>query len=102
MASVKQIGRWGAAGFGVTLFGFWALGFLAAQPSPDNPKVKWALGALAAQSSPDNAKGKFADKVVTFEMRSMPWSNVFEWLTDQTGLPVITNHKPSGSFDFYS
>src|SRR2546421_552355 len=35
-------------------------------------------------------------------MRSMPWGNVFEWLTDQTGLPVVTNHKPTGSFDFYS
>src|SRR6476620_7971265 len=57
-----------------------------------------ALGACAqAQIDPidktDKDKTEKIDKtakpekLVSIEMRSMPWSRVFEWLTDQTGLP---------------
>jgi type II secretory pathway component GspD/PulD (secretin) len=33
-------------------------------------------------------------------MRDKPWSDVLEWLADQTGLPVSTNYKPTGTFTF--
>jgi hypothetical protein len=44
----------------------------------------------------------WADKKVKFEMRDKPWSQVFEWLSDQTGLPVIMSNesKPTGTFTY--
>jgi type II secretory pathway component GspD/PulD (secretin) len=54
------------------------------------------LGAPVAQS----AKSDTAEKKVAFEMRDKPWSSVLEWLSDQTGVPVITTIKPTGSFTF--
>jgi type II secretory pathway component GspD/PulD (secretin) len=39
---------------------------------------------------------------VTFEMRSKPWGQVLEWLSDQTGAPIITTAKPTGTFTFTS
>jgi type II secretory pathway component GspD/PulD (secretin) len=33
-------------------------------------------------------------------MRDKPWSAVLEWLADQSGLPIITNYKPTGTFTF--
>ncbi|HEV3236036.1 MAG TPA: secretin N-terminal domain-containing protein, partial [Gemmataceae bacterium] len=35
-----------------------------------------------------------------FEMRDKSWNSVFEWLTDQTGIPVVSNYKPTGTFNF--
>jgi type II secretory pathway component GspD/PulD (secretin) len=40
------------------------------------------------------------EKSVAFEMRDKPWSAVLEWLADQSGLPVSTNFKPTGTFTF--
>jgi len=40
------------------------------------------------------------EKIYQFEMRNKPWGAVLEWLADQTGLPVMTNLKPSGKFTF--
>src|SRR5262249_21216282 len=41
-------------------------------------------------------------KKVKFEMRDKPWSQVFEWLSDQTGLPVMwsNDNKLTGTFTF--
>jgi type II secretory pathway component GspD/PulD (secretin) len=39
-------------------------------------------------------------KPLTFEFRNTPWSTVLEWLSDQTGLAVITPLKPTGTFTF--
>jgi hypothetical protein len=39
-------------------------------------------------------------KAAALEFRAKPWGTVLEWLTDQTGLPVITNTKPTGTFTF--
>jgi len=67
-----------------------------------------ALGALAtsiiAQTPPPakTPEPKAPEKRVSFEMRDKPWMQVFEWLTDQTGLPVVSQYKPSGSFTFIS
>src|SRR5947209_3434495 len=45
---------------------------------------------------------KPAEKVETYEfvMRDKPWGAVFEWLTDNTGIPVVSNYKPQGTFNF--
>jgi type II secretion system protein D len=50
---------------------------------------------------PPKAEDKPApEKTVVFEMRDKPWSSVLEWLSEQTGLPVITTAKPTGTFTF--
>src|SRR5262249_15283664 len=37
----------------------------------------------------------------SFEMRDKPWKGVFEWLTDKTGIPFISDEPPpTGSFNF--
>lgn len=37
---------------------------------------------------------------IEFEMDDKRWTDVFEWLSDQTELPVITTFKPPGTFTF--
>jgi RNA polymerase sigma factor (sigma-70 family) len=59
---------------------------LADQPEPGQP-------APAAKVAP-------AAKTYSLEMRNKPWATVFEWLSDQTGKPVITPFKPTGTFTF--
>jgi|SRR5262245_56451543 len=41
-----------------------------------------------------------AEKRIIVQFSSAPWAKVFEWLTDQTGLPVVMNFKPTGTFSF--
>jgi type II secretory pathway component GspD/PulD (secretin) len=56
---------------------------------------------VAAQKGARPAKAK--DHALTFEMRSMPWATAFEWLSDKTGLPVISAQKqPKGSLNIIS
>jgi len=43
---------------------------------------------------------KRIEKTYTFKMRDQPWASVLEWLADETGLPVITEHKPTGTLTF--
>src|SRR5262249_55361139 len=43
-----------------------------------------------------------ADKTFKFSMSSKPWSQVFEWLADHSGLPVLADSKPTGTFTFTS
>jgi type II secretory pathway component GspD/PulD (secretin) len=43
-----------------------------------------------------------AAKPLTFEVRQKSWEAVLEWLTEQTGLPVVGNSRPAGSFTFIS
>lgn len=42
-----------------------------------------------------------AGKLVSFQMRDKPWKNVLEWLSSETGLPIITTATPTGTFSFY-
>ena len=37
-------------------------------------------------------------KTVKFTVEGKPWCDVFEWLTQVTGKPVVTDFKPSGKF----
>jgi hypothetical protein len=42
-------------------------------------------------------------KTYIVEMRAKPWSTIFEWLTDQTGMPFVSKYPPPpGTFNFIS
>src|SRR4051812_17123688 len=44
---------------------------------------------------------KWNDKEIAFEMRAKPWATVFEWFSDQTGMPFSSQYAPpSGTFTF--
>src|SRR5262245_56994472 len=41
------------------------------------------------------------EKTYVFEMRNKQWGTIFEWLTDNTGLPFIgVNTPPTGAFNY--
>jgi len=72
-----------------------------------------ALGALIAMAAATFAQAPAAPKAadfkvpsqekrLPFEMRDKPWRQVFAWLSDQTGLPVISVSPPTGTFTFIS
>ncbi|MCI0461115.1 MAG: hypothetical protein L0Z62_29550 [Gemmataceae bacterium] len=77
----------------------WAAAFLTAA-------VGLALGLPAqaaqdtstttTQTGPAGAK----EKRVAFTAQEMPWRKVFEWLSEQTGLPYLARHMPAGNFTF--
>lgn len=50
----------------------------------------------------NEAKEDWSGKTVKFEMRDKPWSQVLEWLADQTNLQVILikDNKPTGTFTY--
>jgi RNA polymerase sigma factor (sigma-70 family) len=48
-------------------------------------------------AKPDSGKDPWAEKKYAFTMDGKPWGQVFEWLTDVTGKPVISIYKPSGT-----
>jgi hypothetical protein len=51
--------------------------------------------------SSDPPKTKLTDRGgIEFRMENKPWSEVFEWLSKQSGVPVITSFKVAGSFTF--
>ncbi len=59
--------------------------------------------AGGAPNGPQTPAAKPTDKQerrFTFELRNKPWNSVFDWLTDQTGLPVMNNYKLAGTFTF--
>ena len=65
-----------------------------------------ALGAMAsvtlaqAPAAAKDARAASPEKRLPFEMREKPWKEVFGWLSDQTGLPVIASKKAAGTFTF--
>jgi hypothetical protein len=59
--------------------------------------ISESLAAELARWEEDSDEGE------RFEFPPMdrkPWSRVFDWLSDQTGLPVITTFTPKGSLTF--
>lgn len=68
-----------------------ALAFAAATATPQTPPAAPKADAAAAPA---------ADKKLRFEFRDKRWPEVLEWLSEQTGLPVITVQKPTGTFTF--
>src|SRR5438094_2118219 len=62
-----------------------------AQP-PDRPEP--------AAHGPDGRWDKGDQGGIEFRMEKKPWSEVFDWLSRRTGMPVITTFKLTGSFTF--
>lgn len=54
--------------------------------------------ASAAQIPGAGSEGVQQEKRFAFEMRSQPWTKVFDWLSDQTGLPFVSLRVPPGAF----
>ncbi len=48
----------------------------------------------------DTPAKKETQKTYTFEMRSKPWSQVIEWVSDIAGMPVSATALPTGTFNF--
>ncbi|HZY87349.1 MAG TPA: hypothetical protein VFE78_21110, partial [Gemmataceae bacterium] len=75
------------------------------------PAVLAVCGAWAVVGTSPGQTGKAPGKAtepaqsqkrVAFSMDGKPWSSVFEWLSEQTGKPINTSHKPTGTFSFIS
>lgn len=63
----------------------------------------WAAQALGQAGAAKNDKPAKPEPTYKFEMRGKSWSRVLEWLSEETGLPVITTTKPpGGTFDVIS
>jgi eukaryotic-like serine/threonine-protein kinase len=67
--------------------------------------VKRAVEALRIMDVVGNEKIESmlttkADKTFAFSMNAKPWSQVFEWLADHSELPIMGDHKPTGTFTF--
>lgn len=59
--------------------------------------ITWLSAAFshAQQGAPKPAG---SEPTYLFEMRGKPWAQIFEWLTDTTGLPFISNYPaPTGT-----
>jgi RNA polymerase sigma factor (sigma-70 family) len=57
-----------------------------------------AAVAEAPADEPDKTTPKPPEKRYAFEVRDKPWASVLEWLSDQTGLPFNSTHRPAGTF----
>ncbi len=69
---------------------------------PQNRLAPIPLSGTTPPASPQvpAALLPFGGKKVAFAFDSKPWAGVFEWMTNQTDLPIITTYKPSGTFTF--
>jgi type II secretory pathway component GspD/PulD (secretin) len=79
------------------------------QPGDGRTLFVWERAAAATPSGPAPADGgppaaredeggpatRYA-----FQMRDQPWNNVLEWLTEISGLPVVTSVRPAGTFNY--
>jgi type II secretion system protein D len=78
--------------------GAWVVGAGADEPKkpdPDKPVQK------DPEKNPDKpADTKKKEKTFNFVMEKKKWSEVFEFLTDKTGLPFIGVNVPQGTFNF--
>jgi RNA polymerase sigma factor (sigma-70 family) len=74
---------------------------IKAAPPPADAKPAAAVPALQGPNAPTiPLSTRLEDKKVKFVFRDKPWREVLEWLADQTGLPVVTNIKPEGTFSY--
>jgi type II secretory pathway component GspD/PulD (secretin) len=76
-------------------------GRLLASGGDDNAVRLW----LAVPGKDPEAVKPVPDKPdparpLALNMNARPWTQVFEWLSDQTGLPIVARDKPQGTFTF--
>jgi type II secretory pathway component GspD/PulD (secretin) len=78
------------------------LGVTPSQTRPSAFVVQVARARAASPAAKKQAKAaeKTPAKRFTFSISEKPWGTVLAWLSDQTGLPVITTIKPTGMFTF--
>jgi type II secretion system protein D len=57
-------------------------------------------GPEPGRAAPPRKDGPAKQRTVTFEMRDQPWDKVLEWLAENVGLPLVSNDKPKGTFNF--
>ena len=88
----RSVGRWPVA-LAIVLAGTLAVGRAAPQAPQPAPTAPAAPATPAAAADP-------AEKRVTFAFSNKPWKQVFEWLTDQTGLTFNGINIPPGSYTF--
>jgi hypothetical protein len=64
--------------------------------------LSFGAGATAAPAPlPRAERPQPVDKDrIEFHMDHVPWSKVFVWLAEQTGIPVVTAYKLAGYFTF--
>src|SRR5262249_21396406 len=66
-----------------------------------------AKGGAPADTPKSSPSTKLEDKRVDFkqfqlQMRGKQWKDVLEWLSDQTGIPVISRDAPQGGFNYFA
>jgi RNA polymerase sigma factor (sigma-70 family) len=88
---VLAVGLLGASG----VVGWQVLAALAASATLPNGSEVGHDQPGKGQAQPPGEANRF-----TFEMRDQPWSKVFEWYSEASGLPLVTAHKPTGTFTF--
>ncbi|HEX4591632.1 MAG TPA: secretin N-terminal domain-containing protein, partial [Gemmataceae bacterium] len=82
----RPVGRWPVA-VAIVLAGTLAAGRALPQPPQTSP-------------APEPAAKPPAEKRVKFEFNNKPWKQVFEWLSDTTGLTFTGYNMPTGSLTF--
>jgi RNA polymerase sigma factor (sigma-70 family) len=91
----------GVAGLGGALARPTAGADPAAQPGGGSQVKGQPPAPAKVPPQPDRAGGgPAAEKRYAFEMRDKPWAQVFEWLSEQTGLAFVSPYKPTGTFTF--
>jgi type II secretion system protein D len=64
-------------------------------------KAEVTKQAEPEKKAPPKVRFSYTDRLYTLEFREKPWKAVFEWLSDKTSLPFITNlQPPTGTFTF--
>src|SRR5262245_37936135 len=66
------------------------------------PTVKPAIDDKKPDKVEPKKEVRPPGKKIAFSMDSKPWSGVFKWVAEHTGLPVIGVLKPPGTFSFTS
>ncbi|VTS06166.1 secretin N-terminal domain-containing protein [Tuwongella immobilis] len=69
-------------------------------PVPVRPVTPMPMPMAPAPMPMAPGTSRAPERTIAFEIRDKPWTSVLEWLSEQTGLPVITTVKPTGSFTF--
>ena len=63
--------------------------------------LAWARIKKGCKRKSDFIKPAWNGTPIAFEMRAKPWGTVFEWFSDQTGMPFSSQYPPpTGSFTF--
>jgi RNA polymerase sigma factor (sigma-70 family) len=68
----------------------------AGQRQDESPQVKDRAKAEAPPTTAEKPK----EKLYEFSVKEKPWSEVFQWLSDQSGLAFVGTVRPTGTFTF--